>query len=162
MTTETQPDPNQVYQKLEQAITGVENDWPATQPSIVIQGNTYTSAQLGAKLQQEVAPLQAVIDARSTLRSALNARDLALPTAAQFIAAFFSVLPQYLPAGADTTKFGSKPKKPRTALTVAQKQAANAKRAATRAARHIMGKKQRAAIQAPATPTTPAPTKPGP
>ncbi len=72
------------------------------------------------------------------------------------------MLPQYLPAGADTSKFGSKPKKARTPLTVAQKQVANAKRAATRAARHIMGKKQRAAIQAPAPTTTPTTTPSAP
>jgi hypothetical protein len=88
-----------------------------------------------------------------------------LPGAAELIHAFFTVLPQYLPKGsADVTKFGAKQKKPRRPLTVDQKKAANQKRAATRAARHIMGKKQRQAIHAPAElpPAPPAPPKTGP
>jgi hypothetical protein len=51
--------------------------------------------------------------------------------------------------------FGIKPPKPRTPLTTAQKAAAAAKAKATRAARHTMGSKQKAAI----TGTTPAPVE---
>ena len=70
------------------------------------------------------------------------------------------MLPHYLPPGADVTKLGAKPPKPRTAQTVAQKAVSNQKRNATRKARHIMGKKQRQAITAPApgSPPTPDPT----
>jgi hypothetical protein len=150
------------------AISGMET-WPSNQPAITVLRTTYTPAQLTAKLQQVVAPLQAVVDARSNLVTTLAARDEAIAEAAAFIAAFFSVLVQYLPPGTDVTKFGDKPKKTPAKPTAEQKAAANAKRKATRAARHIMGKNQRKAIvapapPAPATPATPAtpPAKPAP
>ena len=153
MTNVPGPDPSEVYGKLTKAIAGMAG-WPAAQPTIVVQQVAYTPAQLVTKLEQVVAPLQAVITARANLNTALSVRDEALPDAAAFIAAFFAVLPQYLPAGTDVTTFGDKPKKPRAKPTAAQKAASNVKRNATRAARHIMGKKQRLAIQAPA-PTAP-------
>ena len=55
--------------------------------------------------------------------------------------------------------FGIKPPKPRTPLTNAQKAAAAAKAKATRALRHTMGSKQKAALTgtAPAPVTTPSP-----
>ena len=151
-----------VLSDFNRAITGVEGSWPAAQTTILLQQVAYTPATLVTKLQEEAAPLQAVVDARSTLVSALTNRRTAMPGAVQFIEGFFASLPQYLPPGADVSKFGAKPKKARTPLTAEQKVAANTKRTATRAARHIMGKKQRAAIHAtpPTTPTTPAATPP--
>jgi hypothetical protein len=146
-----------ILKRLEQAIEGMANDWPASQQAIVYEQNTYTPAQFAAKLQQAAVPLQAVPGARSALRTALNNRTAALPDAVTLIDGFYALLPQYLPPGADVTKFGSKTKKPRTPQTAEQKAAANAKRTATRAARHIMGKKQRQAIKAPPTPATPPP-----
>ncbi|HEY8089983.1 MAG TPA: hypothetical protein VIF09_19110, partial [Polyangiaceae bacterium] len=55
--------------------------------------------------------------------------------------------------------FGLKAPKPRTPLTNAQKAAAAAKAKATRALRHTMGSKQKAALTgtAPAPVTTPSP-----
>jgi hypothetical protein len=147
-----------VYNAFVKAIDGVTNDWPSTQPSIVLQTVTYTPAQLVAKLKEVYAPLQAAVDAHSALQTALTTREDALPDAAQFIQDFFSVLPQYLPKGsAEVEKFGAKTKKKRAAMTAEAKVAANEKRQATRAARHIMGKKQRAAIKAPVPAPAPAP-----
>ncbi len=56
--------------------------------------------------------------------------------------------------------FGIAPRKVRTPLTAEQKAAAAVTRKATRQARHIAGKKQRAKIKAPAA-TTPAAPAPG-
>ena len=154
-----------VTNKLERAIAGMTNSWPEAQTTLVLLSVSYTPVQFVAKLQQVAAPFLAVIAARMALESALSARNAALADAEALVDAFYTVLPQHLPAGsADVASFGSKPKKARQPLTVEQKQAAAAKRAATRAARHIMGKNQRLAIQAPAPPpaatTPPAPTVP--
>jgi hypothetical protein len=141
------------------AIEGLQNDWPSTQQAIVYQQTTYTPAQLIAKLQAAVAPIQAVPDARSALKTAMANRLVALPEAIALVNGFYAILPQYLPPGADVAKFGAKPKKARQPQTAEQKAAANAKRAATRAARHIMGKNQRKAIQAPAQTTAQTPAQ---
>lgn len=153
MSTTPGPDRTVVLTEFNKAITGM-SQWPNSQQNIVLQQNNYTPSTLVTKLQSVAAPLQAVVTLRSNLTTALTQREEALPAAAEFIAAFFSVLPQYLPAGTDVSTFGDKPKKARAKLTVAQKEAANVKRQATRAARHIMGKKQRLAIEAPAATTT--------
>jgi hypothetical protein len=147
--------------KLQKAINGMTSSWPSTQTTLVVMAVSYTPAQFLAKLQQVAAPFFAAVAARLAYESALSVRNAALPDAAAFVEAFYAVLPQYLPAGsADVTSFGGKPKKARTPLTVEKKQAAAVKRAATRAARHIMGKKQRKAIQAPASAAALAPTTP--
>jgi len=158
-TTTKDPQAAAVLEQFVRAINGMENDWPSTQPSIIFQQVTYTPAAFITKLEEWAAILQAVPDARSALETALTNRHAAFAGLVEVINAFFTILPQYLPAGADTTKFGSKAKKPRAKLTAAAKVAANEKRQATRAARHIMGKKQRLAIQAPAAtpPATAAP-----
>jgi hypothetical protein len=143
--------------KLEKAVAGMTSSWPSAQTSLVVLAVTYTPAQFLALLQQIAAPFQAVIAARIALQTALSVRNAALPNASSIVDAFYAVLPQYLPAGsAAVESFGSKPKKARTPLTVEQKQAAAVKRAATRAARHIMGKNQRKAILAPAPAAAPA------
>jgi hypothetical protein len=149
-----------LIKQFELAIDGLANDWPSTQQTIVYQQATYTPAQLGAKLKAALAPLQAVPDARSALKTALANRLASLPDAIALLDGLYAILPQYLPAGADTTKFGAKAKKVRKQPTAEEKTASNAKRAATRTARHIMGKKQRKAIKAPPTPATP-PATPG-
>jgi len=148
----------EVTNKLEKAIAGMTGSWPSTQTTLVVVSVSYTPAQFLARLQQVAAPFLAVIAARIALQSALAARNAALADAAAFVDAFYAVLPQYLPVGsADVASFGSKPKRARAPLTVEQKQAAAVKRAATRAARHIMGKNQRLAIQAPAPAQAPTP-----
>lgn len=158
-TTTRDPQAAAVLQQFERAISGMQNDWPSTQPSIVFQQVTYTPAAFIAKLQGWAAILQAVPEARSALETALTNRHAAFAGLVEVINGFFTILPQYLPPGADVTKFGAKQKKARAKLTAAQKTTANEKRQATRAARHIMGKKQRLAIKAPA-PTAPATTAP--
>jgi hypothetical protein len=144
--------------QLGQAIDGLTNDWPAAQQAIVYQQTTYTPAQLIAVLETALAPLQAVPDARSALKTAIANRLAALPNTIAVVNGFYAVLPQYLPAGADTTRFGAKAKKVRRQPTAEEKTVSNAKRAATRTARHIMGKNQRKAIKAPPTPATPPAT----
>jgi hypothetical protein len=147
---------SEVTGKFEKAIEGMTSSWPADQPILVIQEVTYTPVEFLAKLEEVAAPLFDAVAARLALETALATRNAALDEAAALIEAFFTVLHQYLPAGsAGVASFGKKPKKARTPLTLEQKEAAAAKRAATRKARHVMGKKQRRAIQAPAPAAAP-------
>src|SRR6185312_13870002 len=108
---------SKILADFNKAIDGMTNDWPSTQPNIVVQTITYSPTQLLGKLKEVGAPLQAAADAASAYRTALVNRNAALPDAAQFIQDFFAVLPQYLPKGsADVTKFGAKTKKQRAQL----------------------------------------------
>ncbi len=155
-----------VLVKYQKAINGLQSEVPATQ-QIVYKQVAYTPATFVPLLQAALAPLQAVVDARSALITALNNRHTTFDAAVTLINSFYALLPNILPPGADVSQFGAKPPKPRKQLTAEQKQAANVKRQATRAARHIMSKKQRLAITAPpATPPAdpaapPAPLKTG-
>jgi hypothetical protein len=144
------------YQSL---LNGMQTSWPSSQTSIVIQQTTYTPATLITRIQSEMAPLQNVIAARSALRTAIDNRSAAMSDLEAFLNAVYAVLPQYIGATTDPTKFGKKPAKTRTPRTTEQQAAANAKAAATRAARHTMGKKQKLAIKGTvATTPTPAAT----
>jgi hypothetical protein len=148
------PDSAAVLEQYGKAIAGLKSEeWPANQQVIVFEQETYTPAELAAKLTQDAAPLQAVEDAWSALRTALTNRHAAFAGAVKTLNAFYGILPHYLPPGTDTTTYGAKPRKARTPLTAEQKVEANQKRQATRKARFITGKKQRKAIKAPA-PTT--------
>jgi hypothetical protein len=157
MSARKNDDPELILEQYDQAIDGMTNAWPASQPSIVIHQQSYTPSTLAALFQTQKAPFQKVVDLRSELRTALANREAAIPAAMDLLASFYAVLPQYLPPGTDTSTFGKKPKKARAPLTAAQKEAANEKRNATRAARHIMGKKQRKAIKAAPPASPPAP-----
>jgi hypothetical protein len=140
-----------VLAKFEKAINGLQNDVPPTQ-AIVYKQASYTPATMAALLQAAVAPLQAVVTARSALTTALTNRHTNFQAASALITGFYDLLPNILPPGADVTQFGAKPRKARKPLTASQKETANLKRQDTREARHIMGKKQRLAIKAPPPP----------
>ena len=165
--------PSVLYQQIRSAIAAMQSAWPADQKAVTLLKVSYTPAELQQKLQSLLAPFQAAVDTHSAWMTALADRnDAVLPTQA-FMSAFYVALPQYLgPNNADQSKFGKKPPKARAPLTAEQKAAATTKRNATRAARHIMGPKQRKAIKAPVSTAAPAPatpattpastTKPGP
>ena len=144
--------------RSEKALNGLENEIPAATP-IVYKQVSYTAATFLPVLQAGAAPLQAVAKARTDLTTALTNRHENFEASKALINAFFDMLPQLLPPGTDQSQFGKKVPKARTPLTAEQTVSANQKRAATREARHIMGKKQRKAIKAPA-PAAPDPTPP--
>jgi hypothetical protein len=132
------PEAAAVLEQFNKAIAALQAEWPASQQTIIYGQATYTPAQFLAKMREAVAPLQAVPDARSALATALANRHTALPAAVALLDGFFATLPQYLPPGADVTPFGARARKARAPLTAERKAAANTKRAATRAARHII------------------------
>jgi hypothetical protein len=143
MSTSDSRNQTELLDSYEALVQGLATAWPASQTSILLQQTTYTVPQFTAKVKAVMAPLQAVADARGALKTARDDRTVAMPGIVQFLAAVYAVLPQYLGATADLTKFGKKPAKVRQPLTTEQRAAANAKAAATRAARHTLGKNQK-------------------
>jgi hypothetical protein len=71
----------------------------------------------------------------------MPAHRVVMEAYASFVKAAFSQSPDVL------ADFGLTPRKARAQLTVEQKAAAVAKRAATREARHVMGRQQRKAVK---------------
>jgi hypothetical protein len=116
----------------------------ATVQSITIGSATLTTADLTQRLQTLVNLRASVNAARATTQTALAAEQAQTPALIvqmnefrSYVKASFSKSPDVL------ADFGLTPNKQKTPLTVAAKAAASAKRAATRAARHTMGKVQK-------------------
>jgi hypothetical protein len=163
----------QVVALAKQMIAGADKHLAKT-TQVALVGSSFTPAQIASKLQT-------LVDLRSDVNAAKAATvaKLAVETAqAPALRTFMSALASYVKAAYGTSPdvladFGIAPKA-RTPLTVEAKAAATAKRAATRAARHTMGTKQKKGVKgdvtgilltpvkAPsptvATPSSPAPT----
>ncbi len=144
------------------------NKHQATLPSMVINGQSYTAAQAVTELDQIIAAANLVVTTRASWQAAVKA-DLAERTSTStFVGSLKQAILVAFTGQVDVlADFGLSPRKVRV-LTPEEKQAAAAKAKATRAARHTMGKNQKAAIlgttaqpspatpAAPATPATPA------
>ncbi len=138
--------------------------------SLTFGNSPFTPAQIEASLQTLIDLRTAVEDARAAIQAKVAADNAqAAPLRSQmaalvaFVKVTFGNTPDVL------ADFGLKPNKARTPLTLDQKAAASAKRAATRAARHTMGSKQKKEVKGTittivASPTTPAapPVAPSP
>jgi hypothetical protein len=115
---------------------------------LVIAGSTLTPAQATTQLQAIVQQFADVDAARASLKAKLAAERAAAPARRVFIDAYVSCVMAAFGTSADVlADFGLAPKKARTPLTVEQKAAAAAKRAATRAKRNVMGSQQRKAVK---------------
>ena len=152
-----------------QLIAGVTKHFSSTS-TLAFGNGSFTPAQVEASLQTLV-DLRSAVDAAKTVAKAkivaeaaqapsLRSQMAALVT---FVKATFGNSPDVL------ADFGLTPRKARTPLTISQMAAAAAKRAATRAARHTMGTKQKKAVKGTITtivssqPTpAPAPVTPSP
>jgi hypothetical protein len=139
----------------------------ATVPSIMIGGVSVPAKEVVAALQARIGTAKAVISARATWQVAVQAdrderaktKTIVSVTKATLLAAFAGQVDKL-------ATFGLTPRKPRVVSPGAQVAAA-AKAKATRAARHTLGKKQKAGIKgtatvpaAPVAAPTPAPTQP--
>ncbi len=109
--------------------------------SLSFGGGTFTPAQVETSLQTLSDLRSAVDDAKTVTKAKLADEQAQAPSLRiqmdAFVKASFGNSPDIL------ADFGLAPKKVRAPLTVAQKATAAAKRAATRAARHTMGSKQK-------------------
>ena len=131
--------------------------------SLTFGGGTFTPAQVEASIQTLIDLRTAVEDAKAATQAKLAAESAqAAPQRSQMTALVAFVKATYGNTPDVLADFGLKPKKTRTPLTIGQKATAAAKRAATRAARHTMGSKQKKDVKGTITTIAPTPTTPAP
>jgi hypothetical protein len=129
----------------------------ANVPQVMFAGGPFTPAQITSKLQQIVTLRSDVDAAKAQTKAKLAAEEADMPALRTFMGALVSfVKATYGNAPDVLADFGVHPKV-RTPLTVEAKAAAAAKRAATRAARHTTGAKQKKAIKGAVTGITVTP-----
>jgi hypothetical protein len=155
-----------------QLIAGADKHLPkATQVALV--GSSFTPDQIASKLQMLVDLRSDVESAQATAKAKIAVETANTPA----LRTFMSALVSYVKAAYGTSPdvladFGISPKA-RTPLTVEAKAAAVAKSAATRAARHTMGTRQKKGVKGDVTgiiltpvkapaPTVAAPSSPTP
>jgi hypothetical protein len=142
----------------------------STVSSLTFGSGTFTPAQIEAFLQTLIDLRTAVDNAKSATKAKIVAEAAQAPSLRSQMAAYVAYVKAMFGNSPDVlANFGLKPKKARTPLTIDQLAAAAAKRAATRAARHTMGSKEKLKVKGTITtivsqPTasTPAPVGPSP
>ena len=133
----------------------------------VIDGQRYTQPQLLARIDAMLLLFEKSELAKSSANAAVLAFNEALPANREWVVALTAVARQTLGVRSpQLIAFGLKPKGQRAPQTAQQKALAAVKRNATRKARHVMGKRQRAAIPSVQNLalqiTAPVPTAPAP
>ena len=122
---------------------------------LTFAGSTFTPSQVTDKLQQLVALRNDVNAARAALKVKETVEDAQAPSLRDFMLLFVAFVKASFANLADAlADFGLQPKKVRAPLTTDEQAAANAKREATRAARKVMGSKQRKAVKGDVTGVT--------
>jgi hypothetical protein len=133
-----------------QLIAGTEKRLANT-TQVAFMGSSFTPAQITSSLQAIVNLRSDVDAANATAKEKLADEATQLPALRAFMSAFVSyVKVAFGTSPAALADFGVTPKA-RVPLTVEEKAAAAAKRAATRAARHTMGSTQKKGIKGAVT-----------
>jgi hypothetical protein len=143
-----------------QLIAGLKKHFSNTS-SLAFGSATFTPAQVETSLQA-IIDLRTAVDVSKAATKAKVAAEVAqAPPLRSQMAAFVSFVKVTFAKSPDVlADFGLAPRKAPTPLTVDQKAAAAAKRNATRAARHTMGKVQKKAVKGTITTiVTPAPSR---
>jgi hypothetical protein len=157
MATNTQV--NRINQQAadQKLISGITKH-AQTLPSLVIGGTSYATAAITAQLQSRLDASTTVQSTRATWQNAVSVDKATREKTKTFVSGLRQALQVAFAGSIDTlADFGLTPRKARV-VTPEEKTVAVAKAKATRAARHTMGKKQKAAIKgtvpeaAPATP----------
>ncbi len=148
----------------DQSLIDGLNKHATTIPSIMIGGASVTTKDIVATLQSRVDSAKAAASTRATWLTAVQADRAERDKTKTYVSGLRQALLVAFVGQVDTlADFGLTPRKPRV-VSPEEKVAAAAKAKATRAARHTMGKKQKAAIKgtvtstAPVTASPPAPT----
>jgi hypothetical protein len=142
----------------------------STISSLTVDGVSFTPAQIEAFLQELIDLRTAVDDAKSATKAKIVNEEAQAPALRSRMAALVAIVKGSFASSPDVlADFGLKPKKAATPLTIGQMADAAAKRAATRAARHTMGPKQKQRVKGtittivpPPAATAPAPVAPSP
>ncbi len=136
------------------------NKHAATIPSIVIAGASVTTKDIIATLQSRIDSAKAAQSTRATWQTAVQADHAERDKTKTFVSGLKQALLVAFVGQIDTlADFGLTGRKVRV-VSPEEKVAAAAKAKATRAARHTMGKVQKAAIKGTVTPTAPATATP--
>jgi hypothetical protein len=145
-----------VVTRAQSLIAGV-NKHLSTVTSVTIAGQSLTPAQIVQSLQTLVDLRTAVLAAQASAKAKVSAETSQLPPLRALMSAFTAyVKASYLASPEVLADFGLQTKA-RAPLTTEAQTAANAKRAATRAARHTMGSQQRKAVKGDVTGVTVTP-----
>jgi hypothetical protein len=131
----------------EQLIAGTGKHLAST-TQVMVAGGSFTPTQVTEKLQALVKLRTDVDAAKATTQAKLAAEKTDMAPLRTFMGAYVAFVKAAYPNSPDVlADFGLHPRKAPTSLTVEAKAAAAAKRKATRAARHVMGSKQRTSIK---------------
>jgi hypothetical protein len=134
----------------ETLIAGIQKHLANAQ--LAFAGGTFTAAQVISELQELVDLRAAVNTARAATTAKVATEVAKTPALRAFMSAFVQVVLVQFGTQADVlADFGVPPKKVATPLTVEQKAAASAKRAATRAARGTKSAKAKKGIKGAVT-----------
>jgi hypothetical protein len=126
--------------------------------ALTFAGSTLTPAQVTDKLNQLVALRNDVNVARANLKVKVAAEQASAPSLREFMLLFVAFVKASFAGLADALgDFSLQPKKARAPRTTEEIAAANAKRKATRAARGVMGSKQRKNVKGDVTGVTVTP-----
>lgn len=146
--SDNQTTPGTVLKQLQALEAGLTDNPLPGMTQIAAGGMVSTVAELIVEVQGYAALYKAAEDAAAAYDKALQAREVAAPAALdrlqQIRAALKGAIGKRNP---DLLAFGITPDQEPAPLTVEQKLARAAKAKATRAARHTMGPKQKAAIK---------------
>jgi hypothetical protein len=155
------PTKSTLQQRARGLITGTQKH--LANETLAFNGATFAAPALIQLLQQLIDVVTRSDAAKADWKDALKSMKDGKATIAPVLGAYHAfVVNRFGNAPSTLEDFGIAPRKVRTPLTAEQKAVAAVQRKATRAARYIVGKKQRAKIKAPAatTPATPAPGTP--
>ena len=151
--SDNQNNPGNVLKCLQALEAGLANNPLPGMTQIAAGGTVSSVADLIIEIQSYANLYKAAEDAATTYEKAIQAREAAAPAALdrlqQIRAALKGAIGKRNP---DLLAFGITPDQEPAPLTVEQKLARAAKAKATRAARHTMGPKQKAAIKGQISP----------
>jgi hypothetical protein len=137
-----------------QLIAGTQKHL-ATVGQLTFAGGTFTPSQVEAELQTLVTLRTDADAAKAAAKAKVAAERAQLPALRAFMLAFEQLVKAQFGTQPDVlADFGLQPKKARKPMSPEQKAAAKAKRAATRAARGIIGTRKRAAVKGDVTGVT--------
>jgi hypothetical protein len=152
--------------QAKQLIAGTAKHLAST-TQVMLEGGTFTPADVTNKLTQIVTLRSDVDTAKASTKAKLANEKTAMPALRTFMSAYVTYIKAAFGSAPDVlADFGLKPKKAPTPLTAEEKAAAAVKRAATRVARGTKGSKQKLAVTGDVvgitvTPVTaPAPSAP--
>jgi hypothetical protein len=137
--------------RAQELLAGVQKHF-ATQNTLIMGSASYTPAEIEAQLQTTVDLRAAVNAAKVATKAKLMAEAAQAAKQRSLIAVLSAYVKVAYSQSPDVlADFGLKPRKATTPLTNEQNALAAAKRAATRAARHTMGAKQKKSVKGDVT-----------